>query len=76
MKKKLNTIALVALISLFTSLSFASNTSGEQDLATFSDPLGPGVDPGNTPIDDYLIPMLLLGVALGYCLVKKKTQEV
>ena len=76
MKKKLNTIALVMLVSLFTSLAFASNTSGEQDLATFSDPLGPGGDPGNTPIDDYLIPMLLIGVAFGYHLLKKKTQEV
>jgi hypothetical protein len=36
-----------------------------------------GGDPGSVaPINDYLIPMLLLGVALGYRLVRKKTQKV
>ena len=28
------------------------------------------------PIDDYLIPMLILGIVLGYRLLRKKTQEV
>jgi hypothetical protein len=40
------------------------------------DPGDPPVDPGVSPINDYLIPMLLIGVALGYRLLKKKTQEV
>jgi hypothetical protein len=74
MNKKLNKVALVMLVSLFTCLTFASNTSGEQDLATFANPDGPGGDPGTTPINDYLIPLLLLGVILGYQLLKKKNR--
>ena len=74
MKKKLNTIALVVLVSLFTCMTFAKNTTGEEELATFANPEGPGVDPGATPINDYLIPMVLLGVILGYRLLKKKNR--
>ena len=74
MKKKLNKVTLAVIVSLFTCLTFASNTSDEQDLATFSEPAGPGADPGTTPINDYLIPLLLLGVILGYRLLKKKNR--
>jgi hypothetical protein len=28
------------------------------------------------PINDYLVPMLVLGIVLGYRLLRKKTQEV
>jgi hypothetical protein len=55
---------LVTLLLLSNSLIFAQ------------DPSDPPVDPGVSPINDYLIPMLLIGVALGYHLLKKKTQEV
>ena len=72
MKKKLNKVVLVAIASLFTCLTFASNTTGEEELATFANPEGPGADPGMAPINDYLIPMLLLAVVLGYRLLKKK----
>ena len=74
MKKKLNKVALVVLVLLFTSMTFASNTTGEEELATFANPDGPGGDPGTTPINDYLIPLLLLGVILGYQLLKKKNR--
>jgi hypothetical protein len=74
MKKKLNKVTLAVIVSLFTCMTFASNTSGEQDLATFANPDGPGGDPGTTPINDYLIPLLLLGVILGYRLLKKKNR--
>ena len=36
------------------------------------DPLNPGEDPGVSPINDYLIPMLVLGIVLGFFLIKKK----
>ncbi len=72
MNKKLNKVVLVAIASLFTCMTFASNTTGEEELATFANPDGPGADPGASPINDYLIPMLLFGVVLGYRLLKKK----
>jgi hypothetical protein len=75
MKKKLNKVALVVLVLLFTSMTFASNTTGEEELATFVNPEGPGADPGTTPINDYLIPMLLLGVLAGYRLTKLNLKE-
>ena len=73
MKHKLNKLAIVVLLSLFTCFTFASNTSGEEELSNFSNPGDPGADPGmTTPINDYLIPMLLLGSFMGYRLLKKK----
>jgi hypothetical protein len=75
MKKKLNKIVLVVIVSLFTCFTFASNTTGEEELATFANPEGPGADPGTTPINDYLIPMLLLGVLVGYRLTKLNLKD-
>ncbi len=63
MKTTVKTL-IVTLLLLTSTLIFAE------------DPLAPGADPGVSPINDYLIPMLLIGVALGYRLLKKKTQEV
>jgi hypothetical protein len=74
MKKKLNKIVLVVIVSLFTCFTFASNTTGEEELATFANPEGPGADPGGTPINNYLLPMLLLGGVLGYRLLKNKNR--
>jgi hypothetical protein len=62
------------IISIFSLTTFASNTTGEEELATFANSDGPGGDSGNTPINDYLIPMVLLGVILGYRLLKKKNR--
>ena len=76
MKKKLNKVVLVAIVTLFTCLTFASNTTGEEELAILANPEGPGADPGTSPINDYLIPLLLLGVVLGYRLLKKKKKSI
>lgn len=35
-------------------------------------PSDPGQDPGAAPISDYIIPMLLFGIALGFFLFKKR----
>jgi hypothetical protein len=36
-------------------------------------PLDPGADPGNvTPINDYIIPMVVFGIELSFFLLKKK----
>ncbi len=63
MKTTVKTL-IVTLLLLTSTLIFAQN------------PGDPPVDPGVSPINDYLIPMLLIGVAFGYHLLKKKTQEV
>ena len=39
-------------------------------------PLNPGEDPGVSPINDYLIPMLVIGIAIGFHLLRKKTAIV
>ena len=74
--KTITTFVLVALMSIISMTAFAANTSGEEDLATLANPGDPGVDPGATPISDYLLPMLVLGVAIGYRLLRKKTEIV
>ena len=35
-------------------------------------PFDPGQDPGAAPINDFILPMLLLGIALGFFLFKKR----
>ena len=35
-------------------------------------PFDPGQDPGAAPISDYITPMLLLGIALSFYLLKKR----
>jgi len=52
---------LVTLLLLSSSFIFAT------------DPLSdPGTDPGIAPINDCIVPMLALGIALGFFLIKKK----
>ena len=76
MKNNLKTLIVVLTFSIFSMTTFASNTSGEEDLTTLADnPAGAPGDPG-APINDYLLPMLLLGVAIGYRLLRKKTEIV
>jgi len=36
------------------------------------DPADPGTDPGIAPINDCILPMILLGILLGFFLIKKK----
>ena len=63
MKTTVKTL-IVTLLLLTSTLIFAQN------------PGDPPVDPGVSPINDYLMPMLILGVVLGYRLLNKKIQEV
>ena len=76
MKNNIKTLVIVFALSIFSVTTFAANNTGEEDLSTFANPGEPGGDPGATPINDYLIPMLLLGIAIGYRLLKKKTESV
>ena len=76
MKKKLNNALLVLLISLFTCLTFASNMTDEEDFIALVNPGDPGADPGATPINDYLVPMLLLGSIMGYRMLNKKHKSI
>jgi hypothetical protein len=76
MKNNIKTLVLVLIISIFSLTTFASNTTGEEDLATFTNPGDPGGDPGASPINDYLLPMLVLGIAVGYRLLRKRTAIV
>ena len=64
------------IISIFSLTTFASNSTGEEDLATFTNPGDQGGDPGASPINDYLLPMLVLGIAVGYRLLRKRTAIV
>ena len=76
MKNNLKTLVVVLTLTLCSMTAFAANTSGEEDLATLANPGDPGVDPGGTPISGYLVPMLVLGIAIGYRLLRKKTEIV
>ena len=76
MKNNIKTLVLALTLSIWSITTFAAHTSGEEDLATFANPGDPGQDPGTLPINNYLIPMLVLGVAIGYRLMRKKTQKV
>jgi hypothetical protein len=37
-----------------------------------NNPLDPGTDPGVSPINDYIVPMIVLGIVLSFFLLKKK----
>ena len=76
MKNNIKTSVLVFVFSIFSLTTFAANTLDDEDLATFVNPGDPAGDPGATPINDYLIPMLVLGIAIGFHLLKKKTEIV
>jgi hypothetical protein len=75
MKNNIKTLVLVFAFSIFSVTTFASNTTGEEDLTTFDNPGEPGGDPG-APINDYLIPMLVLGIAIGFRLLINKSKIV
>ena len=76
MENNLKTLVIVLILSIFSMTTFAANTSGEEDLTTLADnPAGAPGDPG-APINDYLLPMLVLGIAVGYRLLRKRTAIV
>jgi hypothetical protein len=51
---------VVTLLLLTSTLFFAQN------------PGDPPVDPGVSPINDYIIPMMALGIVLSFFLLKKR----
>ena len=69
MKNTYTKIAYIFLLALFTCNTFATNTVDEEEILTVVDP---GVDPGGTPVDTYILPMLFLGIFVGYQLTLKK----
>lgn len=73
MKNTHKKIAYIFLLALLTCNTFATNTVDEEEILTVVDP---GVDPGGTPVDTYILPMLFLGIALSYHLMKKKTETI
>jgi hypothetical protein len=75
MKNNIKTLVIVFALSICSLTTFAANPSGEEDLSTFANPGEPGGDPG-APINDYLLPMLVLGIAIGFRLLRKKTAIV
>lgn len=76
MKNSIKTLVLVIALSTFSMTLYAANPDGEEDFTTNSDPGDTGGDPGVVPINDYLIPMLVLGFVIGYRLMRKKTEIV
>ena len=76
MKNNIKTFVSIIVFSIFSATTFASNAPTDEDLATFTDPAAMPGDPGMTPINDYLIPMMVLGIAIGFYLLRKKTEIV
>ena len=73
MKNTRKKIAYIVLLALVTCNIFATNTATEEEILSVVDP---GVDPGSTPINNYILPMLILGIALSYRLMKKKIASI
>lgn len=73
MKNTRKKIAYIVLLALITCNTFATNTTTEEE--EISSVADPGVDPG-VPIDNYILPMLFLGIAISYRLMKKKTEPI
>lgn len=70
MRNNIKTLILSFALFIYSMTTFAAN-SGEEDFITMADPSDPGSDPG-APISDFIIPMLLLGIALSFYLLKKR----
>ena len=72
MKNKIINIVVFCLI-LFSSLNgIAQSGPGTDADETGGAPTLEGTDAIASPINDYIIPMLLMGVLLGFSLLKKK----
>ena len=66
MKNTRKKIAYIVLLALVTCNIFATNTATEEEILSVVDP---GVDPGGTPIDTYILPMLILSIFVAYRLI-------
>ena len=71
MRNNIKTLVLSFALSIYSMTTFAANSSGEEDFIAMADPAGPGSDPG-APIGDFIIPMLIFGIALSFYLLKKR----
>ena len=71
MRNNIKTLVLSFALSIYSMTAFCANSSGEEDFITMADPSDPGSDPG-APIGDFIIPMLILGIALSFYLLKKR----
>lgn len=72
MKNNIKKLSLIFAFSICSMILFAANPNGQGDLSTMDDPAAAPGDPGVSPINDYIVPMLILGIALSYHLLKKK----
>ena len=71
MKNTLLKLSII-LIFLFSSVSILAQSSGDTD----GTPTGlEGVDAPAAPINDYILPMILVGIYFGYRVTKRKTSE-
>ena len=75
MKNNIKTLVIVFVFSICSLTTFAANPSGEEDLSTFATPGEPGGDPGVSPINDYLLPMLLVVFIYVYKILVKKEKS-
>lgn len=74
MRNNIKTLVLSFALSIYSMTTFAAN-SGEEDFITMvDDPSNPGSDPG-APINDYIVPMLLLGILVGYRMIRLGLKE-
>jgi hypothetical protein len=75
MKNNIKTLVIVFVFSICSLTTFAANPSGEEDLSTLANPGEPGGDPGVSPINDYLLPMLLVVFIYVYKILVKKEKS-
>ena len=76
MKNNIKTFVSIIVFSIFSATTFASNAPTDEDLATFTDPAAMPGDPGMTPINNYLLPMLVFGILYGFRFLRIKTKRV
>ena len=71
MRNNIKTLLLSFALSIYSMTTFAANSTGEEDFIAMSNPGDLPGDPG-APIGDYIIPMLIFGIALSFYLLKKR----
>ena len=75
MKNNIKTFVIVFVFSIFSLTTFAEKTTGDQDLATFNDPAAMPGDPGVTPINEYIFPMIILAIITSCYLLINHTRK-
>jgi hypothetical protein len=75
--KRIGKIEFTLYVLVINLMSFSAKAAEQHDYENEeeSDPGFPGGDPG-LPIDDWIIPMLLIGLVLSFLFIKKYTKEV